>query len=475
MQRIVLLISWVLCIIHNVSGQFSVAQKDSVLAQLDFAGSSYSLSIYFRPGDYSKEDKKSPYANLSEPQILAKASNTYKDASLYKYLCLEFFQKKEHSTAEKYFSLAVKNYEEWIEKEPNNPVPFSELIELLYGTRSYDALNNALPEGLKRFPKDKDLLELASLIYLDTYKDFEKSQHCINELFAQEPYNLAACTYQIMLYQYQYIIALNQGKTPPVVDISIAEKARKANPKEIGYQHLYHFARVLKAYIAVMERVFQDESTDDDYKKIFDKLNKNEKKIFSEAERFFKSQLKQPKTKNTILNSLGFVSMYLKKSQEAKKYFQELFDANQELSALESLILVNFVEKNWKETERLIEMSLSKFNDYRAYASLLSLYDKYDKNESKKLAVIQKVEQITTSDDTRSLILATWYLKQKNLEKASFYCELLNPETNEAMWRNLALSVLKDDREKAKNQIDKMMAKNPKDKDIQSIKKQLGL
>jgi tetratricopeptide (TPR) repeat protein len=164
----------------------------------------------------------------------------------------------------------------------------------------------------------------------------------------------------------------------------------------------------------------------------------------------------------------------LNKRAEAKKFYQLYADENKESKSLESLILLNFLEKNWKEMERLLLVSINQFNDNSAYASLISLYDKYLKDEKKKAEALQKIEQIEMSDELRNIILTTHYLKQKNTEKASSYCEKLNPESEETFWRKLALFVLKDEKEKAQGTLDLILTRNPRDKDALMLKGVLG-
>ncbi|KOY85251.1 hypothetical protein AD998_02950 [bacterium 336/3] len=458
--------------------QFSSAQKDSVLNVLGYGSSSYTLTVGFVPNNYKADEKPGPYEKLSEKEALAKVTNTYKDAAIYKYLCLDFYYvKRDMTQAEKYFNQALTSYDEWLEKEPTNVEPFLDVLGLLYGTKSYGMLTKVLEESLNRFPKDKDVLGWAILLHLDLFKDFNKTQKYINDLLALEPYNLTACTYQVMLYQYQYIIALNQNQIPPKVDISIAEKALQAKPKEIGYQHLYHFSKVLRAYMIAMNNFMKQANGDiTDYQKLFSSLNNDQIKEYKEAEKFFKSQYKkQKKARNNMLNSLGFVTMFLNKPKDAKKYYQMLYDETKEIGALESLILINFIEKNWKETERLLEFNIKEHNDIRGYTSLVSLYDKYDKNDTKKLETLKRLEQTSTSDENKVTTLSTWYLKEKNIEKATLYCDLLNPETSEASWRKLALAVLKDDIENAKANLYRILLNAPNDKDALNIKTILNL
>lgn len=455
--------------------QFTTAQKDSVLATLGYSSVSYSFNISFVPDNYKTDDTPNPYNNLSETAALAKATHTYKDAGLYKYLCLDFYTKKDRVQAEKYFYLATKNYDEWFIEEPKNSEPFCEAIGLLYGTQSYALLTNILEEGLKRFPEDKEALGWAAFINLTIFQDLAKTQDYIDKLLALEAYNLTACTYQIMLYQYKYILALNQNQIPPTVDISIVEKALAAKPKQVAYQHLYHFAHVMRDYATAMGNFMKEENGIEDYKKLFNQLSKEQTKEFEEAEKFFKSQVsKQKKARATMLNSLAFISLFLNKPKEAQTYYQTLYNENKELSTLESLILLNLVEKHWQEAEKFLELAIKEHQNIKAYSLLLSIFDRYDKNEPKKLAVLKRLESLSTTEETRNVILATWYLKEKNIEKASAYCKLLSPETSEACWRNLALAVLKEDTEGAKSSLDKILSSTPNDKDAINIKKMLN-
>ncbi|MDX1903112.1 MAG: hypothetical protein SFU27_03040 [Thermonemataceae bacterium] len=460
--------------------QFSEAQKDSVLAKLSYNNSAYQLFIGFRPADYQSKPQINPYKELSDKEVLEKLSNRYTDASVYQELCIRYFSKNEMPKAEEYFNKAVPLYENWVNEETKNTKPLLELMDLLLATKTYSIIDKVLLNALEKFPQDKDVLEKAIIIYLDIFKDFDKTQYYINQLLAVEPYNLSACTYQIMIYDYQLLVALNQNKTDlPKLDISIAEKALNANPKNIAYQHLYHFARVLKIYMEVMTN-FLLTTTDKssmDYANLFKTLNKPQQKVFEEAYNFFKKNIdKAPKTaRESFLNTLGFIALYLNKNKESKKYFQTYYDETKNRIPLESLILINFIEKNWKETEKFVQVHIEQFNELTGYASLIKLYEDYDKNANKAQEVIKKVEAISTSDPNRSLILATWYLKHKNIEKASFYCDLLDAQSPEALWRNLALNVLKGDTANARKYLDTILQNTPNEKDALQLKKILNL
>ncbi len=474
--------------------QFSVAQKDTVLNQIEFLSGDYSLTFNFRPEDYKKEKEKiSPYKNLSEQEILAKKTNNYKDARIYQYLCLDFhLEKKDKKNAGKYYDLAIENYTLWVEKEPQSTVPYTEVFTLFYGTQSYKYFSHFLEEAALKFPKNTEILSWNVSIHLVLFADFAKTQKYINELLAIEPYNLTACMSQVMLYEFEYMAAAGQNKTLPNVDISLAQKALKANPKDAAYEHLYHFATVSKAYFASMVAFFKENdkkpnrNKEEDYKRFFSALTKEQKKDFVAAEKFLTKQLNsapnnQPskqlnnenKLRATLLNSLGFVSMYLGETEKAKKYFQLQYDEKNTLVTLECLILVSFLEKDWQKMEDLLELSISKFDDFKAYLSLMSIFDKYNKNETKKLSTIQRVEQKSAGDATRSILLAKWYLKQKNLERATFYCDLVRENDTEWIWLHLALSVLQDDKEKSKNYLDKILINTPENEKALKVKKTL--
>lgn len=465
--------------INPTLAQFTEVQKDSVLNQLGYNSVSYTFSLDFQPDNYNPDSEPNPYFGLSEEQILAKATNTYKDASLHKYLCLYFHnEKKDMAQAEKYYKSALNQYDAWLQAEPNNSRIFEEVIDLFQGTQSYGTIARVLEVALDKFPNDMHTLQRAIIVYLNIFKDFEKAQQYLNEAFAIEPYNLTACTYQVMLYQYQYLTALNQPEaTLPALDISIAEKALKAKPNEVGYQHLYHFARAIRAYMSAMGSFFKTNTQADfDYNLMFKSLDKNQTKELLEADKFFRSQVdKQKKARPILIKSIGFVNMFLNKRTEAKKFYQLYAYENKEAKSLESLILLSFLEKDWKEMERLLLIHINQYNDMSAYASLISLYDKYTKEERKKVEALQKIERIDMPADVRNVILATSYLKQKNIEKASMYCERLNPESDEALWRNLALYVLKDDKEKSREALNKILTGNPKESDALMLKGILGL
>ena len=494
-----LLFIGLLLINTTISAQFTATQKEAVLNEIDFESGDYSMSLSFEPKDYRKEKEKiNPYKNLLEEEILAKKTNSYKDASIYQYLCIDFHQgKKDKKNAEKYYNLAVENYTLWVEKEPQSSVPYIEIFELFYGTQTFRYFSHFLEEATQKFPKNTEILCWNLSMHLIVFADFAKAQKCINELLAIEPHNLSACMSQIMIYQFEYMAAAGQNKTLPNVDISLAQKAFKAHPKDIAYEHLYHFATISKAYFSSMVLFLKENAKntnkdkDKDYNKIFSTLTKEQRKDFADAEKFFKQQLNNPpnnqpnnlqnaekgvnKLRATLLNSLGFVSMYLGKTDEAKKYFQLQYDEKNSLPALENLILVHLIQKDWEKLENSLELSISQFDDFKAYPSLVYLFDKHNKNDAKKLSIIQRIEQTRTDDNQRSVLLAKWHLKQQNLEKAAFYCELVRSETPDNHWLNLTLSVLKDEKDNAKRYLGKILTNAPENADAIKIKKILNL
>jgi hypothetical protein len=465
---------------HIGLAQFTSSQKDSVLNALGYGSVDYRFTIFFKPFDYSSKVEKNTFENQSEKEILDGLSNTYKDASRFQYLCLLLFKdKKDLTKVENYFNKAIEKYQLWIDKEPKDPTPYIELLALFYGTQTYKPLSEVLDEALNKFPENIDLLEFASLLSLDLYKDFEKTKSINAQIFKLEPYNLSACTYQLMIYQYQFILAMSKGGELPKIDISIAEEALKANPQKVGYQHLLHFAKVGRGYLNCAEKFYKESNATSgelDYGNMFNGLTEDQKKEFKAAETFFKTQVnKQKKARLNILNSLGFVCLYLNKRADALNHFQLYYDESQSQEALENLILLQFLNKNWSATETLLETSISKFNSINGYSSLMGIFSKYKIDLAKQQATIKRVEDLTTQDETKNILLATWHLKNKNVEKASHYCGLLTPQTESSNWRYFALSVLQDNRENADVFLKTILAENPSDEDALKLKRILNL
>ncbi|MFN3315724.1 MAG: hypothetical protein ACK40K_02850, partial [Raineya sp.] len=215
----------------------------------------------------------------------------------------------------------------------------------------------------------------------------------------------------------------------------------------------------------------------DDFQEVLKETSKEEKKDLKEVVSFFNKNItKADKSKNTMRNNAAFANVLLGNYKDAIKLFEEHYQETTSQAILESIALTHFLDKNWKSLENVLAKMLeANPQDMQILLSYMSLYDRYDKNEAKLKQTLMRIEQTTTSDPTRSLILATWYLKQKNLSKADFYCDLLSENTKEELLCLAVQSILKDDKPKSKNFIEKMLVLDKDNEEAIKLKKILEI
>ncbi|GAB4125295.1 MAG: hypothetical protein OHK0045_05510 [Raineya sp.] len=457
--------------------QISQAQKDSATKLLYFKSTSFQYGIDFKPFEYLASDYKNTFnEKMSDEEILSKLNKSHQDAEAYTALCYRFFERKDMKTASQYFDKAMEGLKNWADDKPNDAKPLMMMLDLCSSTQSYQAFDNITDEALKRFPKHLGILSRIYIHKLSVQKNFKDAEELLNRALAEEPYNLQSVANWLSLQQFRYIVSLSNdaSKMPKQIDISLVQKALKNNPKSLGYQHLYYYALTTRVYMNLMAK-FMTKKTDD-FQGVFKETSKEEKKELKEVINFFKKNLdKADKSKNTMRNNAAFANVLLGNNEEAISLFEAQYKETASRATLESIALTHFLDKNWNALKNSLDRMLEiDPNDMKILLSYMSLYEKYDKNDAKLKETIARVEQTTTSDPTRSLILATWYLKEKNLTKADFYCDLLSEDAKEALLCLAVQAVLKEDRNKALLFVEKMLVLDKEDKEALALKKVLA-
>ena len=459
---------------YLVFSQISQVQKDSAVKQLYFKSASFQYRIDFKPYDYLGNDYSNTFdEKMTDEQILAKLNKSHQDAEAYTALCYRFFDRKDIKTAGQYFEKAMEGLKNWADAQESNAKPIMMMLDLCSYTQSYQAFDNISDEVLKRFPKHIPILGRVYLHTLSVQKNFDKAEQLINQALAVEPYHLSNLANWLALQQFRYIVSLNNNplQAPKNIDISLVQKALKNNSKSLAYQHLYYYAITTSVYMSVMGKFFTKKI--DDFQGVLKEVSKEEKKQLKEVIGFFKKNIaKAGKSKSTMQNNAAFANVLVGNYKDAIVLFEENYKETASKATLESITLTYFLNKNWKAVELYLSKMLEKEPyDMQVLLSYMSLYEKYDKNEAKLKETLTRIEQTLTSDPTRSLILATWYLKQKNLEKADFYCDLLSEESKEELLCLAVQAVLKDDKTRVLGLLEKMLALDKEWQEAINLKK----
>jgi predicted Zn-dependent protease len=459
---------------YCIKAQISQAQKDSALNQLYFKSASFQFNIDFKAFEYVGSDYTNSVTDkMTDEEVLATLNRGYQDAEAYIALCYRFIAKKDMKTASEYFDKAIETLKSWANAKPNEVKPVLMMLDLCSGTQSFQAFDVIAEEALQLYPKHIAVLSRVFIHALGNQQNLERAEKLLNQALAEDPYSLVNVSNWVFLQQFRYIITLKNNPNAALadIDISLAQKAFKKNPKSLGYEHLYQYARVTQVYMNVMRKFFL--KNEDNFKGVLKEVSKAQKKQLQEADAFFRKNIgKATKSKNTMRKTAAFVNVFLNKNNDAIRFFEEAYAEENSKNILESIALTYFIDENWASLEATLAKILEKEpNDMQILLSYMSLYEKYKKNEVKLKETAQRVEQTTTSDPIRSLILATWYLKQKNLQKADFYCDLLSENSKEELLCQSVLAILKDDKTKALQLTEKMLALNKDDKEALHLKK----
>ena len=463
--------------LYCIKAQITQAQKDSAVKQLYFKSASFQYGIDFKPFEYLGSDYKNVFdEKMTDEEILSKLNKSHQDAEAYVALCYRFFEKKNMQVAAEYFEKAMEALKTWADDKPNDAKPVMMMLDLCSSTQSYQAFDNITDEALKRFPKHLAVLSRIYMHKLSIQKNFKEAEELLNQALATDPYDLQNVANWLALQQFRYIISLNTdaSKAPQRIDISLAQKALKNNPKSLAYQHLYYYALTTRVYMSIMAKFMSKQA--EDFQGIFKETSKEEKKDLRDAVNFFKKNLaKADKSKNTMRSNAAFANVLLGNNQEAVRLFEEHYKESSSRAIIESIALTHFLDKNWKALKSSLDKMLEiDPKDMQVLLSYMSLYEKYDKNDAKLKETLNRVEQTTTSDPMRSLILATWYLKEKNIAKADFYCDLLSEDSKEELLCFAVQAILKEDKAKATVFIDKILSLDKDNQEAIALKKILA-
>lgn len=462
-------------------GQFSQKQKEAVKELMTYPNVNYSFNINFSTADYVAPFY--PHLDLYElsvEQLEQKLQNSYKDAPIYGRISALFYQKKERLEAEKYFSRAIPLFKEWQLKEPQNMLPYLYMIDYLWSVETYPLLQETLQELSQNFPNEKVVIAKNFEFSLFIKNDVETAQNYL-ETFEKlvEPNNLTLLIYKQNLLWWKFLLGIkeNPAKASPS-DFSFAEVAYKTNPSSVAHGHFYYYCVTASSYENMAKRILhnsQKNRNDNNYLQVLREKDKNRIKLLKEAERFFLKNLdKAPKIQQTyILNNLGVVYIYLGEAKKSIECFEKAWQIEKNKKFLEAAIFVAGADRQWSDAEKYLQLVLSENpQDLQHLAMLVVIYSVKKPNPELLKKYITQIEQIGSSDELRSGVLAVWNIKQNNLERAEFYLNLL-PESSGLFYR-MVLSVLKDDMVEAKKYFQKLFAENKEDKNLLKAKQILN-
>jgi|GEM_PF-5969505 len=460
----------------NISwGQFSQQQKEAIKELMSYPSVNYSFNINFSTTDYAT--LLYPSLNIYElsiEQLEQKLQNSYKDAPIYGRISALFYQKKERNEAEKYFNKAIPLFKEWQQKEPQNPLAYLYMIDYLWSVETYPLLQETLQELSQKFPNDKAVIVKNFEFSLFVKNDVVAAQSYLDAFEKQvEPNNLAFLVYKQNLLWYKFLLRLKENPTnTSVSDFSFAEKAFKASPNSIAYGHFYYYCVTASSYEYMAKWIFQNSQkikNNDNYLELIREKDKKRIKLLQEAD-----LEKAPKIQKTyILNNLGVVYIFLAEAKKAMECFEKAWQIEKNRNFLEAAILVASADKQWTDAEKYLQLALSENpQELQHLAMLVVIYSTKKPNPELLKKYITQIEQIGSSNELRSEVLAVWNMKQNNLERAEFYIDLL-PENRGIPYR-MALSVLKDDTTNAKKYFEKLWAEDKEDKDLLKAKQILN-
>lgn len=480
-MRIFLIVVVCLFQVSFAWGQFSQKQKEEVRKLLSYPSVNYSLNINFSTTDYVTPLYPSlDIYELSLEQLEQKLQNNYKDAPIYGRISTLYYQKKDLNQASKYFDKAIPLFREWQQKEPQNPLAYLYVTDYLWSVGNFSLLQEILQEASQKFPNDKAIIAKNFEFSLFAKNDVKTAQSYLETFEKQvETNNLTLLTYKQNLAWWKFLLGARENPANITQsDFSFSEKAFKANPNSIAYGHFYYYCVTASSYENMAKWVLQNPkkiNKNDNYLEIIREKDKNRIKLLKEAEQFFLKNLdKVPKSQKTyMLNNLGVVYAFLANSQKSTEYFEKAWQMEKTKNFIEATILMSGIDKQWITAEKYLQQALSENpQELQHLAMLILIYDEKKPNPELLKKYVTQIEQIGSSDELRSKVLAVWNLKQNNLERAEFYLELL-PE-NSGLFYKMIFSALKDDTTSAKKYFEKLWAEDKEDKDLLKAKQILN-
>ncbi|MDW8297329.1 MAG: hypothetical protein RMJ97_10665, partial [Raineya sp.] len=339
-------------------------------------------------------------------------------------------------------------------------------------------LENVLQEMLQKFPNEKVVHVKNFEFQLFLKNDLQTSQTHLEAFEKQVDVNdLHLLNYKKTLDFYNFIVGMreNPEKTFPS-DFSFAEKAFKANPKSLGYEHFYYYCVTFRSYENLMKRAFQKQNSAN-IRELIKESDKNQIKLLKNAEKFFLKNLnKAPESQKVyMLNNLAVSCVFLGKFKEAVHYFEQAWQKEKNESYFEGIMQASGLAEVWDKAEKyLIEALKENPQNLKYLVTLVGLYDRRIPNPELLRKYIAEIEQIGTSNELRSKTLAVWNIKQNNLTRAEFYLDLLGEEDFETLFYKMTLAVLQDKSQEAKSYYEKLVQKDKDDKYLLEAKKILN-
>lgn len=474
MSRLFLLA--VLLFMQQVSAQFSDAVKDSVLAQLGYTSARYNISLDMNTEDYSTTPKDELYT-LSKEQLLTRLKGNSRDALVYRALFSKvYYEEKNTEEGYKYLNDAYTNYERWMNEEPANPEPMDQMISLCLNTGNTEIAGRIIDTALVYFPKNLPILNHAIYYHQYIKPDYAKSQQYLDKALALEPTNDRALVFQVTLHQGRFLQALNNKE--PMTDfpeIPALNAALKAKPVKPVHEHIDFYRRLSGIYFKGLGQYFES-GVEDPYVFNYFKLGKEEEKTIKQAEKWFGEQAgKKGKNQASVLNTLGIIYCIKKDYAKAYDHFRRSYEIKNATSVYESMILALVFLEKYHELANTLHEKIEKEQRPMDYSSLLRVYRKYLKNPEKEKETLQQLQALNTTDPDKNSILSIGYLLNRQKELYQPLIASLGEKSLLNLQLKITAAVMNDDRNTAKEYIQKAETLSPEDEDIKKIKMFTGL
>lgn len=466
----------VLLFMQQANAQFSDAVKDSVLAQLDYTSAKYNISLEMNTDDYSLKPPDELYT-LSKEQLLTRLKGNSRDALVYRALFSKtYFEEKNDEDGRKYLNDAYANYERWMNEEPANPEPLEQLFTLCLISNNIGIAGRVLDTALVYFPNHLPLLSHAMYYYQYYNVDYDKSEQYINKALAIDPVYERALLHQVTLQQGKFLQAMN--KNQPMTDfpeIPALNTALKTKPVKPVYEHIEHFRKLSGVYFTGVGKYLASGNDDLNIFNYFT-LTKDEEKGLKQAEKWFLQQAElKGKNEASVLNSLGLIYCIKKDYGKAYDHFSRSYAQKNAVGVNESMILALVFQEKYPELVTVLEAKILKEQKVMDYSSLLRVYRKYMKNPEKEKETLNQLQELNTNDPDKNSILSIGYLLNKQKELYPPLIASLGEKSLLNLQLKITAAVMNDDRNTAKEYIQKAEALSPEDEDIKKIKTFTGL
>jgi tetratricopeptide (TPR) repeat protein len=472
MKKLVVLTLATLLGIQQGHTQFSKTVKDSVLSLLSYPSARYTVSFNINTEDYTT-DTTLDLNTLTRQQLQEKRKGHYTDASICQALAAKsWYEDNNQQEATQLLAEASEKYRQWINAEPENPTPITELMNMCINSRNYPPIPDILAYALPLFPKHLPLLQKA--IYYEQFiaKRYDRCQELYNQVRAIDSFDLTTLVYQSGLMALQQVEAMQQKKEivfTAIPGLKTAIEGRLAD--HTGLTHLYHYHQLFYLYMKIAAHAMTVESSSPN---LFDfyTLTPQEKQQVEEAENWMKRQLAL-KGKNVVqlLNSLAVIQCMKKDYPAAIAYYDQAYQISKGASVREGKILCYMFIDAYPEVEKLLKEKLAAQNSIADYGSLLMVYSKYTKKKEAELALLQQLQALPDNDALRRQILATGYLKTGQPALLPGVLSSLGEADRDDLLIQLVAAILNDRNSSAAVYLNKLLHLDPEDKAGLAIKR----